>query len=126
MSLAGSAVWRDAWPLKLSVIALGVANGVFAVAAIGSMMELARRGDSRSAGTRMGLWGAAQAVAFAVGGVFGTATVDLVRGFLGSAAAFAVVFVLEAMLFLAAARLAARIDSSGRQSSANNLPVVTA
>ena len=31
------------WPLRLSVLALGVSNGVFAVSAIGSMMELAHR-----------------------------------------------------------------------------------
>ena len=32
------------WPLRLSVLALGVSNGVFAVSAIGSMMELAHDG----------------------------------------------------------------------------------
>ena len=58
---------RPAWPLRGSVIALGVANGVFAVAAIGSMMALAGQGEPGSAGVRMGLWGAAQALGFALG-----------------------------------------------------------
>ncbi len=34
----------------------GVANGAYAVAAIGSMMALAGRGDARERGTRMGVW----------------------------------------------------------------------
>jgi len=53
-----------AWPLRLNVFLLGVANGAFAVAAIASMMTLAGRGRRRSEGIRMGLWGGAQAIAF--------------------------------------------------------------
>ena len=60
------------WPLKASVFALGVANGAFAVAAIGSMMALAGHGRERREGLRMGLWGAAQAIAFGLGGFLGT------------------------------------------------------
>lgn len=98
------------WPLRISVAALGVANGVFAVAAIGSMMELAHRGEAGSAGVRMGLWGAAQAVAFALGGVAGTFVIDSVRYFFGSpVTAFACVFATEALLFLLAAGLAAHL-----------------
>ena len=59
-------------PLRASVFALGVSNGVFAVAAIGSMMALAGQGAGAREGTRMGLWGAAQAVAFGLGGFAGT------------------------------------------------------
>ena len=55
------------WPLRANVFALGVANGVFAVAAIGSMMALAGAGRGGREGVRMGLWGAAQAIAFALG-----------------------------------------------------------
>ena len=126
VSLAGAAVVGPAWPLRLSVMALGVANGMFAVAAIGSMMELAAHGESRNAGVRMGLWGAAQAVAFALGGFMGTAIVDGLRWWLGSpAVAFVFVFIIEAALFIAAAHLAARVESTGRQRSASNLPAVT-
>jgi BCD family chlorophyll transporter-like MFS transporter len=110
----GAIVGPD-WPLRLSVLALGVSNGVFAVSAIGSMMELAHDGDTGNAGVRMGLWGAAQAIAFAIGGVFSTAIVDTFRWLFGSpAAAFAVVFCLEALLFLAAAGLAVRARSGSR------------
>ena len=42
---------------------LGFFNGMFAVAAIGSMMALAGEGRDAREGTRMGLWGAAQAIA---------------------------------------------------------------
>ena len=95
------------WPLQPSVFFLGAANGAFAVSAIGSMMGLAGDGKGSREGLRMGLWGAAQAVAFALGGLVATIASDLSRYFLGSpAAAYAVVFAGEAILFLIAARLA--------------------
>jgi BCD family chlorophyll transporter-like MFS transporter len=114
-------------PLRVCVFALGVSNGVFAVAAIGSMMDLAQDGRPGHAGVRMGLWGAAQAVAFAVGGVFGTSIVDAMRFLLGSTAmAFAIVFVAEAILFLLAAGCAARIRSTQQRHPAPSTTAVTA
>jgi BCD family chlorophyll transporter-like MFS transporter len=99
-----------AWPLRANVFLLGVANGAFSIAAIGSMMALAGHGQAAREGTRMGLWGAAQAIGFAVGGVLGTAASDLARWLLGSqVAAYGTVFAAEAVMFLAAAMLAARI-----------------
>ena len=59
------------WPLRENVFLLGVANGAFAVAAIGSMMSYASDGRTGREGVRMGLWGAAQAIAFGVGGFAG-------------------------------------------------------
>jgi BCD family chlorophyll transporter-like MFS transporter len=107
LSLAGADVIGPAWPVRASVAGLGLANGIFAVSAIGSMMELAHHGAPGSAGVRMGLWGAAQAVAFALGGVLGTFIIDAIRYFFGSpVAAFAIVFGVEALLFLVAARFA--------------------
>ena len=50
-----------------------------AVAAIGSMMGLAGAGAVSREGTRMGLWGAAQAIAYGLGGVSATALVDFGR-----------------------------------------------
>lgn len=92
------------WPFRFSIAALGMSNGVFAIGALGSMMELAHRGSPDDAGTRMGLWGAAQAMAFAFGGLLSTVVVDTVRYVFGSAiAAFSIVFTLEAGLFLVAA-----------------------
>ena len=54
-----------------ATVFLGFANGAFAVAAIASMMQLAGEGRERREGTRMGLWGAAQAVAAGFGGLLG-------------------------------------------------------
>jgi BCD family chlorophyll transporter-like MFS transporter len=106
------------WPLHGAVLALGIANGAFAVAAIGSMMALANRGKARREGVRMGLWGAAQAIAFAIGGFLGTVAIDLTRHLIASpAAAYAVVFIGEGLLFLAAAVLAARLDRPGAPAS---------
>jgi BCD family chlorophyll transporter-like MFS transporter len=126
-SMAAAAVIGPGWPLRASVGALGLGNGVFAVAAIGSMMELAQRGDAGSAGTRMGLWGAAQALGFALGGVCATGIVDLCRSLFGSpTAAFAIVFGVEAALFFVAARLAARVDTRERSPSSSTATVVLA
>jgi BCD family chlorophyll transporter-like MFS transporter len=92
---------------------LGVANGVFAAAAIASMMQFASQGRGAREGVRMGLWGGAQAVAFGIGGLVGTAAVDLARSMLGEARpAYAIVFALQAVLFLIAARVASRNEDA--------------
>ena len=101
------------WPLKANVFALGVANGAFAIAAIASMMRLAGEGREQREGVRMGLWGAAQAIAFGVGGLAGAVASDIARWMIGSTgSAYALVFGLEAALFIVAARMAARIGRS--------------
>ena len=98
------------WPLRLSVFILGVANGAFAVAAIGSMMALVAKGRKSREGVRMGLWGAAQAVAFGLGGFLGTVAIDLTRALIASpAVAYGTVFAAEGALFLFSAVLAARV-----------------
>jgi MFS transporter, BCD family, chlorophyll transporter len=105
-----------AWPLRPFVFVLGVANGFYAVAAIGSMMGLVDKGEGAREGMRMGLWGAAQAIAFGLGGILGTLASDLARLLLGSPSlAYAAVFAGEALLFIMSARLASRIgtESSG-------------
>jgi BCD family chlorophyll transporter-like MFS transporter len=97
------------------VFMLGVSNGVFAIAAIGSMMMLASEGRAAREGVRMGLWGAAQAIAFGAGGLVGAVAVDIMRSIAPSvAAAYATVFTLEAMMFVAAAALAVRIGGRAR------------
>ena len=105
--LAGA---KPGFPLGAAFFLLGVANGVFAAAAIASMMQLAgREGESR-AGMRMGLWGAAQAIAFGLGGLAGTVLCDLGRLLTGAAApAYAMVFVAEAALFIVSAVLAWKV-----------------
>jgi BCD family chlorophyll transporter-like MFS transporter len=87
--------------------ALGMANGVFAAAAIASMMQFASQGRGAREGVRMGLWGGAQAVAFGIGGLAATAAVDVMRGLLGEVRpAYAIVFAAQAVLFLIAALVA--------------------
>jgi len=104
----------EGWPLTLNAALLGFCNGVFAVAAIGSMMGLAGAGESGREGTRMGVWGAAQAVGFGLGGLIGAGLVDVLRAVTGSdPLAFAVVFAAEAALFLFAAGLAWRLAAVG-------------
>ncbi|MBC7181470.1 MAG: BCD family MFS transporter, partial [Roseovarius sp.] len=56
------------------VVVLGFFNGMFAVGAIGAMMALAGQGREAREGTRMGLWGAAQAMAAGFGGLMGAAS----------------------------------------------------
>jgi len=108
-----------AWPFKATVFALGAANGAFSIAAIASMMRLASEGRHAREGVRMGLWGAAQAVAFGLGGLVGTAASDLARWLIGTpATAYAAVFAFEALLFIVAAVLAARLGASSRPAHA--------
>jgi BCD family chlorophyll transporter-like MFS transporter len=128
LALAGLALGGHAgpdWPLVLNVFLLGAGNGAFAVAAIGSMMALAGEGVRNREGTRMGLWGAAQAIAFGAGGFVGAALSDLFRQLSGSAAiGYTTVFALEAALFVVSAVLAARIGGNpARSSGAPGLPV---
>ncbi len=100
------------WPLHANVFVLGVGNGAFAVGAIGSMMGNVSRGTKKREGVRMGLWGAAQAIAFGVGGLLGAAAVDITRLMMESPAlAYGAVFAAEAVVFLVAAHLATRIEA---------------
>lgn len=112
LALAGQG--RAVGALVPLVMALGLFNGMFAVAAIGSMMALAGQGRHAREGTRMGLWGASQAIAAGFGGLTGAALADLMRLLLPLDTAFGAVFALEAALFLAAAAMAARILTTDR------------
>ncbi|WP_010162324.1 BCD family MFS transporter [Sphingomonas sp. PAMC 26617] len=111
--LALAALVGPGWPVLANIFALGFANGIFAVSAIGAMMALAGGGTGAApgadAGLRMGVWGAAQAIAFGLGGLGGAVAVDGMRGATGSVPeSFMLVFALEALLFLCAAALALR------------------
>ncbi len=100
--------------LTPATVALGFFNGMFAVAAIGSMMALAGEGRGGREGTRMGLWGAAQALAAGFGGLLGAASADVLRLWLAPAPAFGLVFAAEAALFAVAAILAMHIIDGRR------------
>jgi BCD family chlorophyll transporter-like MFS transporter len=106
------------WPLEVNIFLLGATNGAFAVAAVGTMMILAGRGRKSNYGMRMGIWGAAQAIAFGLGGILGTVALDLGRWLTTSdALAFAAVFSIEASLFLMSALVATRIATHGATAS---------
>jgi BCD family chlorophyll transporter-like MFS transporter len=124
-ALAMAARAGPGWPLTINVVLLGFANGMFAVAAIGSMLELAGRGGPNGEyrgheGIRMGLWGAAQASAFGIGGFVGAIAVDWLRAAMQTTAqAFEIVFAAEGVLFLVAAAIALKLndrmgESAGR------------
>lgn len=113
IALAAASIAGPGWPLGPTVFLLGLANGGFAVAAIGAMMGLAGADGPGREGVRIGLWGAAQAIAFGVGGFLGAAAVDATRAiFADPAPAFALVFAAEALLFLLAARLALHVNEA--------------
>jgi BCD family chlorophyll transporter-like MFS transporter len=91
---------------KAAVFLLGIFNGAFSIAAIGSMMQFASVGSAQREGVRMGIWGASQAMAFGLGGIIGTGLSDIARIVLGDpASAYAFVFFLEGVLFVVAAYL---------------------
>lgn len=119
VALAGLAVAGHVgppWPLKTNVFLMGAANGAFSIAAIGQMMRLATEGRSAREGVRMGLWGAAQAIAFGIGGLLGTAASDVAHWLLPSSGiAYGTVFAGEALLFVASALLASRIPMTEHQ-----------
>jgi MFS transporter, BCD family, chlorophyll transporter len=123
-ALAASAASPAGWPLRVNVAVLGFFNGLFSIAAIGSMMTLAGRARTANGeetgheGIRMGVWGAAQAIAFGLGGFLGTVLADAARALTGDVAtAYASVFWLEAMMFVVSAWIAGMLAlgaASGR------------
>jgi BCD family chlorophyll transporter-like MFS transporter len=129
-ALAASASSGGDWPLTANVFVLGLANGCFTVAAIGSMMALAGAAGAGRTGMRMGLWGAAQGIAFGAGGLAGAAGVDLLLAVTGvPEVAYGSVFAAEGGLFLLSAAIAARIAVKARRQGALSLgatPVVAA
>ena len=111
----------DGQILLVSTVSLGFFNGMFAVAAIGSMMALAGEGRGEREGTRMGLWGASQAIAAGFGGLLGAAAVDAVRQITDAATAFGIVFTAEAALFAVATIMAAQIIEARPRAVDGNL-----
>ena len=114
LSLILIALIGQVLPLKnvliYSILSLGFFNGNFAVGAIGSMMQLAAIGKRHREGTRMGLWGAGQAIAAGNAMIFSTLFVDILQTFTADPAdSYGIIFVVEGILFLAAAVLAIRL-----------------
>jgi BCD family chlorophyll transporter-like MFS transporter len=110
IAMSTAAAQPETFPLRTAFFALGFGNGAFAAAAIAAMMQLVARGAPGREGVRMGLFGAAQAIAFGIGGFLGTVLLDVGRLLTGSVGGgYGVVFVIDAALFLASAALALRI-----------------
>jgi len=119
-AVAAGGIVGPQWPIREAVFVLGIANGIFSIAAIGSMMAMARSGHEAREGVRMGLWGAAQALAFALGGLTGTLAVDLARWAFGSPTpAYTSVFLGEAVLFILAALLASFVGRTDAQENSD-------
>lgn len=97
----------DATLFRGIVVMLGFANGMFAIGAIGSMMAIAGEATNGGSGLRLGVFGAAQALAYAVGTLGGAAGVDAARALFASpVGAYGFVFAAQATLFAAGAVLA--------------------
>jgi BCD family chlorophyll transporter-like MFS transporter len=127
--LAAAAIVGPSWPLRETVFMLGVTNGAYAVAAIGSMMALVGAGGERREGVRMGLWGAAQAFAFGIGGFLGTLASDVARYLLTSPSlSYSAVFASEAGLFVVAGYMAVWVHraTAGNAMRSDLGPVVIA
>ncbi len=124
LGLVAAGFIGQGWPFKANVFLLGVANGAFSIAAIASMMRLAGEGRESREGVRMGLWGAAQALAFGLGGLVGTAASDLARWLIGAPGlAYATVFAFEALLFIGAAVLAAQLGRVAAPAAQRATPI---
>lgn len=128
----GYAAWLGGYDQQMSLkpilFVLGFGNGLFSIAAISTMMRLATQEKREQGaaqpvtkpGIRMGLWGAAQAIAFGLGGVVGTAASDVSkRWFLEPSWAYAIVFALEALAFFLSAWIAWRVKTLGTETQAD-------
>lgn len=122
-TLGAAGFGRIGAPLEPLVFALGLANGVFAVSAIGLMMSYAGASRKSREGVRVGVWGAAQAIAFGIGGFAGATALDLMRRLVDfPPTAFAGVFAIEALCFMAAGLVALRLE----RATARNPPLAAA
>ena len=107
VALSQSPALGGAGALSLIIFGLGMANGVFAVGAIGAMMAMTAADATRGAGIRLGVYGAAQAIAYAAGSLGGGVASDLTIAGLGDVTrGYTVIFAAEAVLFIVAAGMA--------------------
>ena len=103
--------YRDPGILNSVVFLFGVSNGVFTAGILGTMLHLASRGsDGNNTGTRMGIWGAAQAYATMIAVFFSTVLVDILGLMMNSLpSVYGIVFLTAASFFIAAAFLGSLI-----------------
>ena len=94
--------------LNLVMILFGLASGIVTTGAISLMLDLTA---AETAGTFVGAWGLAQAMARAVAAVLGGAALDLGRVIFGSPIwAYSFVFALPIVGMIIAVRLLDRVD----------------
>mgnify|MGYP003313705464 FL=1 len=110
ISLLG-VTYRDPGILNSVVFLFGISNGVFTAGILGTMLHLASRGsDGNNTGTRMGIWGAAQAYATMIAVFFSTVLVDILGLMMNSLpSVYGIVFLTAASFFIAAAFLGSLI-----------------
>ena len=110
ISLLG-VTYRDPGILNSVVFLFGISNGVFTAGLLGTMLHLASRGsDGNNTGTRMGIWGAAQAYATMIAVFFSTVLVDILGLMMNSLpSVYGIVFLTAASFFIAAAFLGSLI-----------------
>ncbi len=103
--------YRDPGILNSVVFLFGISNGVFTAGILGTMLHLASRGsDGNNTGTRMGIWGAAQAYATMIAVFFSTVLVDILGLMMNSLPnVYGIVFLTAASFFIAAAFLGSLI-----------------
>ena len=103
--------YRDPGILNSVVFLFGISNGVFTAGILGTMLHLASRGSGdNNTGTRMGIWGAAQAYATMIAVFFSTVLVDILGLMMNSLPnVYGIVFLTAASFFIAAAFLGSLI-----------------
>ncbi len=103
--------YRDPGILNSVVFLFGISNGVFTAGILGTMLHLASKGKGdNNTGTRMGIWGAAQAYATMIAVFFSTVLVDILGLMMNSLpSVYGIVFLTAASFFIAAAFLGSLI-----------------
>ncbi len=103
--------YRDPGILNSVVFLFGISNGVFTAGILGTMLHLASRGSGdNNTGTRMGIWGAAQAYATMIAVFVSTVLVDILGLMMNSLpSVYGIVFLTAGSFFIAAAFLGSLI-----------------
>ena len=109
--------------LNSVVFFFGISNGIFTAGVLGTMLHLASRGSGdNKEGTRMGIWGAAQAYATMIAVFFSTVLVDILGLIMTSLpSVYGIVFLTAACFFIASAYLGSLIIKSDELNPNQNL-----
>ena len=109
--------------LNSVVFIFGISNGVFTAGVLGTMLHLASRGSGdNKEGTRMGIWGAAQAYATMIAVFFSTLLVDILGLVMTSLpSVYGIVFLTAASFFIASAYLGSLIIKSDELNPNQNI-----